>query len=295
MIPHPMGCCQKVKKTAEIPLKLPKLCPFATCCLGCLALRWRVLAKFTWGLCFSHWICLETWKSLYFPTLLSFLLSPEHIEHPWTCMPHRQTSPFTRYSRSASGAGAVFFILFCSWHKVAVQRIEWTDDVLIRFSCIQLFDPMDCSLPGSPVHGILQARILEWVAMPSSRGSYQPRDGTQVSCSFYIGRQILYYWAIGEARTDDRWMNTNLFSFFSLSLFSPKSITYYINSNWMFFSLGKKGCPDKANVFSWSQPPILVSASFLLRLSVWHTSLQSFPVHLHTHAHTHTQSTVFDK
>ena len=147
----------------------------------------------------------------------------------------------------------------------------------------------------SSVHGILQARILEWVAMPSSRGSYQPRDGTQVSCSFYIGRQILYYWAIGEARTDDRWMNTNLFSFFSLSLFSPKSITYYINSNWMFFSLGKKGCPDKANVFSWSQPPILVSASFLLRLSVWHTSLQSFPVHLHTHAHTHTQSTVFDK
>ena len=40
---------------------------------------------------------------------------------------------------------------------------------------------MDCSPPGSSVHGILQARILEWVAMPSSRGSSQPRDGTQVS------------------------------------------------------------------------------------------------------------------
>ena len=42
--------------------------------------------------------------------------------------------------------------------------------------------PMDCSLPGSSVHGILQARILEWVAIPFSRGSSQPRDRTQVSC-----------------------------------------------------------------------------------------------------------------
>ena len=42
--------------------------------------------------------------------------------------------------------------------------------------------PMDSSLPGSSVHGILQARILEWVAIPFSRGSSQPRDRTQVSC-----------------------------------------------------------------------------------------------------------------
>ena len=45
-----------------------------------------------------------------------------------------------------------------------------------------LCDPMDCSPPGSSVHGILQARILKWVAMPSSRGSSQPRDQTHVSC-----------------------------------------------------------------------------------------------------------------
>ena len=42
--------------------------------------------------------------------------------------------------------------------------------------------PKDCSPPGSSVHGILQARILEWVAMPSSRGSSQPRNRIQVSC-----------------------------------------------------------------------------------------------------------------
>ena len=47
--------------------------------------------------------------------------------------------------------------------------------------CLTLCNPMDCNLPGSSVHGILQARILEWVAMPFSRGSSQPRDPTQVS------------------------------------------------------------------------------------------------------------------
>ena len=44
-------------------------------------------------------------------------------------------------------------------------------------------DHMGCSLPGSSVHGILQARILEWVANPFSRASSQPRDQTQVSCT----------------------------------------------------------------------------------------------------------------
>ena len=47
-------------------------------------------------------------------------------------------------------------------------------------SRVQLFcNPMDCSLPDSSVYGISQARILEWVAMPSSRGSSRPTDGTQ--------------------------------------------------------------------------------------------------------------------
>ena len=48
-------------------------------------------------------------------------------------------------------------------------------------SCPTLCDPMDCSLPISSVHGILWARILKWVAMPSSRGSSQPRDQTHIS------------------------------------------------------------------------------------------------------------------
>ena len=68
-------------------------------------------------------------------------------------------------------------------------------------SCPTLCSPLGCSLPGSSVHGILQARILEWVAMPSSRGSSRPRDRTRVSCSSYTGRRVLYpggFFAIWE-------------------------------------------------------------------------------------------------
>ena len=63
-------------------------------------------------------------------------------------------------------------------------------------SCPAPCDYMDHSPPGSSVHRILQARILEWVSIPSSKGSSWPRDSTCVSC---IGRRILYNWATGES------------------------------------------------------------------------------------------------
>ena len=56
-------------------------------------------------------------------------------------------------------------------------------------SCPTLSDLMDCNPPGSSVHGILQARILEWVGMPSSRGSSPPRDQTHTSY-IYLLRQV---------------------------------------------------------------------------------------------------------
>ena len=62
-------------------------------------------------------------------------------------------------------------------------------------SCPTLCDPVDCSLPGSSVHGILQARILEWVAISFSRGSSRPRN-TQVSC---IADRGFILWATREA------------------------------------------------------------------------------------------------
>ena len=68
--------------------------------------------------------------------------------------------------------------------------------VLVTPSCPILCNPMDCSPPGSSVHGIFQARILEWVAIPFSRGSSLPRDRTQVSHN--VGR-FFTIWAMREA------------------------------------------------------------------------------------------------
>ena len=60
---------------------------------------------------------------------------------------------------------------------------------------IWLCGPMECSLPGSFVHRIILARLLERIAISSSMGSSRPRDQTWVSCSSFIGRWIVYQWA----------------------------------------------------------------------------------------------------
>ena len=86
-------------------------------------------------------------------------------------------------------------ILFTVAQRVCVCALS-------HFSRVQLFatlwtvaryNPMNCSLPGSSVHGLLQARTLEWVAMPSSRGSSWPGDWTHVSYVSCIGRWVLFH------------------------------------------------------------------------------------------------------
>ena len=67
-------------------------------------------------------------------------------------------------------------------------KVKWSEIAQVKslksLSRVQLFGtPWDCSLPGSSVHGIFQARVLEWVAMSFSRGSSRPRDWTWVSCT----------------------------------------------------------------------------------------------------------------
>ena len=91
--------------------------------------------------------------------------------------------------------GILFIMTFCSifdFLKYCINICLFSSFLevccLVTKSCPTLCDPMDCSLPGSSVHGILQARILEWVAIPFSRRSSWPRDQTHVSC---IGRWIL--------------------------------------------------------------------------------------------------------
>ena len=63
-------------------------------------------------------------------------------------------------------------------------------------SCLTRYNSMDCSPPGSSVHGLFQARILVWVAISYFRRSFLPRDPTHI---FHIGRWILYHWAAAAA------------------------------------------------------------------------------------------------
>ena len=76
--------------------------------------------------------------------------------------------------------------------------MKWSE---VAQSCLTLCHPVDCSLAGSSLHGILQARVLEWVAISFSRVSSQPRDQTRVSC--IVGR-CFNLWATREAMQDTR-------------------------------------------------------------------------------------------
>ena len=67
----------------------------------------------------------------------------------------------------------------------------------VTHSVVSLCDPTNCSLSGSCIHGILQARILEWIVVPFSRGSSWSRDRTQVSC---IAGRFFTIWATGKIR-----------------------------------------------------------------------------------------------
>ena len=79
--------------------------------------------------------------------------------------------------------------------------------MLSLFSRVWLFVTLQTvALPGPSVHGILQARILEWIAMPFPRGSSQPRDWTHVSYISCIGKQVLYHLChLGSPRMHGTW------------------------------------------------------------------------------------------
>ena len=93
-----------------------------------------------------------------------------------------------RDSQNASGIRSSVWFVYCLLPplacKIHVGRncVSCTLKVLVAQSCPTLCNPMDCSPLCSSVHGILQARVLEWVAIPCSRGSSWPRDWTRDSC-----------------------------------------------------------------------------------------------------------------
>ena len=92
-----------------------------------------------------------------------------------------------------------WFYKYPNWtHLISFSFTHHGSDVCV-LSRVQLCDPIDCSPPGSTVHWIFQARILEWVAIFYSRGSSQPSDLTHISYASCIGREILFHCATWEA------------------------------------------------------------------------------------------------
>ena len=83
------------------------------------------------------------------------------------------------------------------WYKENTN-FNYESESEVAQSCPTLWDPVYCSLPGSSLYGILQARILEWVAISFSRGSSQPRGQTWVS---HIAGSRINLWATREALT----------------------------------------------------------------------------------------------
>ena len=110
--------------------------------------------------------------------------------------------------------------------------------VLVAHSCPDICDPLDCSPPGSSVHGIFQARILEWVAIPFSRGSSQPRDWTQVSC---MSGRFFTIWATRETQQCRA-------SYFDVLvdhvhfLFEKCFFSYFANFSFMLFAFLMLSC-----------------------------------------------------
>ena len=98
-------------------------------------------------------------------------------------------------------SGSSWYLQFQQKERLLRGLGMWCN-CLVTKPCSTLCDPVDCSTPGSSVHGISQARILQWFAISFSRGSSQPRDGTCVSYiagTFLRCRRILYHWITRKA------------------------------------------------------------------------------------------------
>ena len=107
----------------------------------------------------------------------------------------------------------------------------WSENVLVALSCPTLCDSMDCSPPGSSVHGILQASILEWVAIPFSWGSSQCRDWTRISC--IAGR---FFPISKEKSINTLWFIIIFICFFCLARWGRCLPWHWSSNNWKWRS-----------------------------------------------------------
>ena len=162
-----------------------------------------------------------------------------------------------------------FLICLCEcYQKTPANRVSMFTNVpsVQSLSIVRLFEtPWTIAQPGSSPQGILQARLLEWVAMSSSRGSSWPRDGTHVSCT---GSLILYHWATRPERNiffSSSSQGRHLFFFFFFLFFGLAIYKVFIEFLTMLFLLsifcffGHKSCenlvPGIAQPLHWEKKP----------------------------------------
>ena len=165
-------------------------------------------------------------------------------------MYHRKGVPFRGYTGvhasmlypepliTGKGCGSCDSTSFPSWHHLFGYPLLSFLPVKVKLAqlCPTLCNPMDYT-----VHGILQARILEWIAFPFSRGSSQPRDRTQVS---HIAGGFFTSWATREARLS--WQSliyvTNFRELLVLSLFFLNFINFYCLCEFLLSALSLFYC-----------------------------------------------------
>ena len=133
--------------------------------------------------CMSHFPChLTQWPLPPDP------VTPSSPTHTWSCWLHLSISLGSLYISIHSMTRS---------HRVLTMLRHYSLLLSVTKSSPTLFIPLDCSPPGSSVHGISQAGILQWIAISFSRGSSWLRDWMHISCT---GRWILYHWATREAQ-----------------------------------------------------------------------------------------------
>ena len=123
---------------------------------------------------FSWWLC----------ACLSLLAACEHLE--WQCFIHPSTALSILSLAFSDMPYHGPFTFFKSWNTLTFAKSLQ--------SSLTFYDPVDCSLSGSSVHGTLQPRKLQWVAMPFSRGCFPPRDQNLISYVSYFGREVFYHY-----------------------------------------------------------------------------------------------------
>ena len=130
------------------------------------------------------------WYS-YYGKVYNCMVTPQKVKHRIVIWYSNSTSQ-GKYSKELKAELQRDFCIpmpIVTFFTIASEKWKWK-------SCLTLWDPMDYT-----VHGILQARILEWVSFPFSRGSYQPRDQTQISL---VAGGLFTNWAIREAHNSQR-------------------------------------------------------------------------------------------